>query len=119
MRVAKINYVCVLRGSHESEMQIAARNAGQRIRTAEICREDSQEQQDESLRQNILRARAVQERHIATFRECDREMQQTSHALTCASFVCLSFEYIPDINYFVILKLQLVRWTKFENIAKC
>jgi len=39
--------------AHESEEQIAARNAAQQIRTAEIRRQESQEQRDERLRQNF------------------------------------------------------------------
>jgi len=39
--------------AHESEEQIAARNAAQQIRTAEIRRQESREQRDERLRQNI------------------------------------------------------------------
>jgi hypothetical protein len=85
--------------AHESEEQIAARNAAQQIRTAEIRRQESREQRDERLRQNILRTRSARERHIATFRERDRERQQTNRALTRASFVRLAFEYAPDINY--------------------
>ncbi|CAI6375849.1 unnamed protein product [Macrosiphum euphorbiae] len=85
--------------AHESEEQIAARNAAQQIRTAEIRRQESREQRDERLRQNILRTRSARERHIATFRELDRERQQTNRALTRASFVCLAFKYAPDINY--------------------
>ncbi|XP_025407422.1 uncharacterized protein LOC112681377 [Sipha flava] len=85
--------------AHESEEQIAARNAAQQIRTAEIRRQESREQRDERLRQNVLRTRSARERHIATFRELDRERQQTNRALTRASFVRLAFEYAPDINY--------------------
>ena len=107
---------CVKR-SNESEEQIAARNADQRIRT-EIRRQASREQRDERLRQNISRTKAARERHIAAFRERDRERQQTSPALTLASFVRLAFEYAQDIDYSVHLKLQLVRWAKFVNIAK-
>ena len=45
--------------AHESEDQIAARNAAQQIRTAEIRRQESREQRDECLPQNILRTRTA------------------------------------------------------------
>jgi hypothetical protein len=59
--------------AHKSEEQITARNAAQQIRTAEIRRQESREQRDERLRQNISRTRSARERHIATFRELERE----------------------------------------------
>jgi hypothetical protein len=69
-----------VRGAQESEEQIAARNAAQLIKTADILRHVSREQCDERLRQNVLRTRAARERNIVTFRERDRERQQTSRA---------------------------------------
>lgn len=89
--------------AHESEEQIAARNAAQQIRTAEDRRQESREQSlDERLRQNILRTRSARERHIATFRERDRERQQTNRALTRASFALRSNMYQTSITLHIL-----------------
>nr|XP_046492947.1 uncharacterized protein LOC124224788 [Neodiprion pinetum] len=56
---------CVERAQQLLE-QIETRNAAQRIRTAESRAQESQEQRDERLQQNITRKRAARERNIAT-----------------------------------------------------
>ncbi|XP_055924623.1 uncharacterized protein LOC129956714 [Argiope bruennichi] len=85
--------------AHKSAEQITTRNAAQRIRTAEGCAQESQEQHEERLRQTITRTRAARERNIAAARVQQRQRQQTSRSLIRASFVRLAFEYAPDINY--------------------
>ncbi|XP_057664480.1 uncharacterized protein LOC130898900 [Diorhabda carinulata] len=87
--------------------QIETRNAAQRIRTAESRAQESQEQRDERLRQNITRIRAARERNIATVRVLDRQRQRISRSLTRASFVRLAFEYAPDINYSAHSKIAI------------
>ncbi|CAG9792865.1 unnamed protein product [Diatraea saccharalis] len=93
--------------ARESEEETAARNAAQRISTAEIRRQESQEQRDERLRQNVLRTRTARQQNIARFRELERKRQQTSRALTRASFFRLAFEYEPDINYSAHSKITI------------
>lgn len=87
--------------------QIETRNAAQRIRTAESRAQESQEQRDERLQQNITRTRAARERNIATVRVLDRQRQRISRSLTRASFVRLAFEYAPDINYSAHSKIAI------------
>ncbi|XP_072389482.1 uncharacterized protein [Diabrotica undecimpunctata] len=87
--------------------QIETRNAAQRIRTAESRAQESQEQRDERLQQNITRTRVARERNIATVRVLDRQRQRISRSLTRASFVRLAFEYAPDINYSAHSKIAI------------
>ncbi|XP_074115113.1 uncharacterized protein LOC141537831 [Cotesia typhae] len=87
--------------------QIETRNAAQRIRTAESRAQESQEQRDERLQQNITRTKAARERNIATVRILDRQRQRISRSLTRASFVRLAFEYAPDINYSAHSKIAI------------
>lgn len=65
--------------------QIETRNAAQRIRTTESHAQESQEQRDERLQQNITRTRAARERNIATVRVLDRQRQRISRSLTRAA----------------------------------
>lgn len=55
----------------------------------------------------MLRTRAARAQKISTFRECDRERQQTSRALTRASFIRLAFEYASDIDYSIHSKIAI------------
>lgn len=105
--------------ARESEEETATRNATQRIKTAEIRAQESQEQRDKRLRQNVLRTRTARQQNIARFRELERTRQQTSRALTHASFFRLAFEYSMNQTLITlhIRRLQLVRWIKYANIA--
>ncbi|KAG8330552.1 hypothetical protein J6590_060700, partial [Homalodisca vitripennis] len=95
------------RRARELEEETAARNAAQRIRTAKIRSQESQEQRNKRLRQNVLRARTARQQNIARFRELERTRQQTSRVLTRASFFRLAFEYEPDINYSAHSKITI------------
>ncbi|XP_015183056.1 PREDICTED: histone-lysine N-methyltransferase, H3 lysine-79 specific-like [Polistes dominula] len=64
--------------AHQSAEQTIARNAAQRVRTAEGRAHESQEQRDERLRQTITRTRAAREQNIATARGQERQRQRTS-----------------------------------------
>lgn len=64
-------------------------------------KQESQEQRDERLQQNITRTRAARNRVL------DRQRQRISRSLTRASFVRLAFEYAPDINYSAHSKIAI------------
>ena len=74
-------------------------NATQRIRAAESRALEPQVQREERLRQIIARTKAEREKHIATARLRELQRQRTSCLLTSESFICLAFEYEPDISY--------------------
>ena len=73
-------------------------NEEHRISAVET-KEESQAHRNERLRQNALRSRAAPQTNIDSIRAQQRQRQQTSRALTRASFVRLAFEYAPDIDY--------------------
>ncbi|XP_045456127.1 cyclin-dependent kinase 11B-like [Melitaea cinxia] len=99
--------------ANESQEQIAARNAAQRIRTAEIRRHESREQRDERLRRNILRTRLARERHKATFRERDRERQKASRALRLRESECTH-----DVNYSAHAEITIGEKDKIRQALK-
>lgn len=96
-----------LERSRQSAEQTASRNPAQSRRAAESRVQGSQEQREQRLRQHIARTRVAREQNIATIRARERGRQQTSRALTRASFFRLAFEYEPDINYSVNPKIAI------------
>ncbi|CAG5031779.1 unnamed protein product [Parnassius apollo] len=104
--------------AHQSAEQFETRNADQRIRTAESCAQQHQEQRDERLRQTIMRTRAAREQNMATARVQERQRQRASRSLSRASFVRLAFVYAPDINYSAQSKIAIGTMDKYNFIEQ-
>ncbi|CAG5038395.1 unnamed protein product [Parnassius apollo] len=104
--------------AHQSAEQFETRNADRSIRTAESRAQEHQEQRDERLRQTIMSTRAAPEQNIATARVQERQRQRASCSLSRASFLCLVFEYAPDINYSAHSKIAIEDHNELIRLIK-